>query len=121
MVAIEQKYLHALRTPGTNKLHQAIPQILQHLFAAYGDVTPSALRELTTRVETLTIPPIELVDTIFVEIEDPVAIADIANAPLSATQKINMAFIHFQKCHIYKLALNKWDEKPHNEKTWNAF
>ena len=91
------------------------------MFATNGNVTPSALRELTTRVETLTFPPTEPVDTIFVEIEDLAAIADIANTPLSPTQKINMAFIHFQKCHIYKLALNKWDEKPHDEKTWNAF
>ena len=121
VVAVEPKYLRALRTPGTNKLHQTIPEILQHLFATYGDVTPSVLRELTARVETLTFPPTEPVDTIFVEIDDLAAIADIANAPLSTTQKINMAFIHFQKCHIYKSALNKWDEKPQDEKTWEQF
>ena len=41
--AIDPKYLQALHTPGTNKLRQTIPQIFDHLFATYGDVTPQDL------------------------------------------------------------------------------
>ena len=41
VVAIEPNYLRALRTPGTNKLNNSIPEILMHLFTAYGDVTPT--------------------------------------------------------------------------------
>ena len=32
-----------------------------------------------------------------------------------------MAYIHFQKCHIFKTALNKWDDKPPQDKTWEHF
>ena len=121
VVAVEPKFLRALRTPGTNKLNRTMPQILQHLFDTYGDVTPSDLRELTSRVENLSFPSTEPVDTIFSEIEDLAAIADIAGAPLSATQRVNMAYIHFQKALLYKSALKSWDEKSFVEQTWPAF
>ena len=61
----------------------------------HGDVTPADLHELTSRVENLTFPPAEPVDTIFSEIDDLTAIAEIASAPITATQKINIAYIHF--------------------------
>ena len=121
VVAIEPLYLRALRTPGINKLNHNIPEILHHLFATYGDVTPSDLREVTLRVENLSYPSSELVGSIFVEIDDLTAIAEIAGAPITSTQKNNMANIHFQKCHIFKSALNKWDDKEAQEKTWNQF
>ncbi len=43
VVGMEPKFLRALYTPGTNKLNKTIPEILTHLFTAYGDVTPSDL------------------------------------------------------------------------------
>jgi len=119
--AIELKYLCALRQPGTHRLQKTIPQILDHLFETYGDVTPQDLRELTLRVENLTYPPSEPVDTIFAEIDDLASIAEIANAPITATQKINMAYLLFQKKQVYKSALTQWDEKPSYDKTWDAF
>ena len=93
VAAIEPKYLRALRLPGTNKITQTIPEIFDNLFQTYGDVTPQDLRELTARVENITLPPEEPVDTIFAEIDDLATIADFANAPISEHQKINMAYI----------------------------
>ena len=121
VTAIEPKYLHALRSPGTNKLAQTIPEIFAHLFSTYGDVTPQDLRELTARVEGLIYPPQEPVDTIFGEIDDLATIANYAKAPLTDFQKVNMAYIYFQKCGIFKSALTKWDESNDNDKTWLGF
>ena len=121
VTAIDPKYLRALRTPGTNKLTQTIPEIFDHLFATYGDVTPQDLRELTARVEALVLPPQEPVDTIFGEIDDLATIAEYANAPLTPFQKINMAYLYFQKCGIFKSALTKWDEADDAGKTWLTF
>ena len=70
------------------------------MFQTYGDVTPQDLRELTARVENITLPPEELVDTIFAEIDDLATIADFTNAPLTEHQKINMAYIYFQRCTL---------------------
>ena len=119
--AVEPKYLRALRTPGTNKLNHTVPEIFTHLFDTYGDVTPSELRELQARVESLTFPPSEPVDSIFSEIDDLAAIAEIARAPMTPTQKINMAYILFSKQHVYKSALRKWDEQLADHQNWPNF
>ena len=121
VVTIEPKYLRALRTPATNKLNKTISEILIHLFTTYGDVTPNDLQELTSRVKKLSFPPSEPVNTIFSEINNLAAIVEIANAPITSTKKINIAYIHFQKLQIFKLALNKWDEKESVDKTWENF
>ena len=119
--AIEPKYLRALRQPGTHRLQKTIPEILEHMFETYGDVTPQDLRDLTLRVENLSYPPSEPVDTIFAEIDDLASIAEIASSPITAAQKINMAYLLFQKKQVYKSALSKWDEKPSYDKTWDEF
>ena len=121
VAAVEPKYLRALRTPGTNKLNHTIPEIFNHLFDTYGDVTPSELRDLQARVEGLTLPPSEPVDSIFSEIDDLAAISEIAKAPMTATQKINMAYILFSKQHVYKSALRKWDEQLDDHQNWDNF
>ena len=119
--AVEPKYLCALRTPGTNKLNHTVPEIFTHLFDTYGDVTPSELCELQARVESLAFPPSEPVDSIFSEIDDLAAISEIAKAPMTPNQKINMAYILFTKQHVYKSALRKWDEQLDNHQNWSNF
>ena len=121
IAAVEPKYLRALRQPGTNRLQQCIPTILDHLFDTYGYVTPQDLQELTLRVEKLAYPSSESVDTIFAEIDKLAAIAEIAQSPITASQKINMAYIIFQKAHVYKSALARWDEHDPAAKTWDTF
>ena len=95
---------------------QTIPEIFDHLFSTYGDVTPQDLRELTARVEGLIYPPQEPVDTIFREIDDLTTITNYAKAPLTGFQKVNMAYIYFQKCGIFKSTLTKLDESNGDEK-----
>ena len=73
---------------------------------------------MTARVETLPFPPQEPVDTIFSKIGD---LAQYANTSIIAFQKINMAYIHFQGCRIYKLSLTRWDESGNTSKTWLGF
>ena len=119
--AVEPKYLRALQTPGTNKLNHTIPEIFNHLFDTYGDVTPSELCDLQARVESLTLPPSEPVDSIFSEIDNLAAISEIAKAPMTATHKINMAYILFSKQHVHKSALRKWDEQLDDHQSWDSF
>ena len=35
--------------------------------------------------------------------------------------RINIAYIYFQKCFIYKFTLNGWGEKAPEEKIWVTF
>ena len=73
------------------------------------------------RVENLTFPPSEPVDSIFSEIDDLAAIADIAGASMTPNQKINMAYILFSKQHVYKSALRKWDKQLAIHQDWPNF
>ena len=70
VAAIKLKYKRALRLPRTNKITQMIPKIFEYLFQTYGDITPQDLKELMTRVENITLPPEERVNTIFAEINN---------------------------------------------------
>ena len=119
--AIEPKYLKALRNPITNKITKTIPEIFAYLFDTYGDVSPHELRMLTSQVEALTFPPNEPVDTVFTEIDELATIAELAKAPMSAQQKINMGYLLLQKVQVYNTALNKWDQLATDEKTWENF
>ena len=76
---------------------------------------------MTARVENITLPPEEPVDTIFAEIDDLATIADFAIAPISEHQKINMAYIYFQRCLVFKSAFTRWDEELPAQQTWEGF
>ena len=119
--ALEPKYLKALRNPVTNKIVRSIPEIFDYLFETYGDVTPQELRHLTAQVESLTLPPTEPVDTIFTEIEDPGTIAELAHAPMTEQQKINMGYLLLQQTQVYSTALNRWNQKDRADQTWANF
>ena len=121
VAAIEPKYLKALRNPITNKLTRSIPDIFTYLYDTYGDVSPQDLRMLTAQVESLTFPPNEPVDTVFSEIDDLSMIADLARAPMSQQQKINMAYLILQNTQVYTNALKAWNQRPLNEHTWETF
>ena len=110
-----------LRNPITNKITKTIPEIFDYLFDTYGDVSPQELRMLTTQVETLTFPPNEPVDTIFTEIDDLATIAELARAPMSKPQKINMAYLLLHNTQVYSNALNKWNQLSISDHTWENF
>ena len=121
VAAVEPKYLKALRNPVTNKIVQSIPSIFTYLFETYGDVTPQELRQLTAQVEQMNFPPNEPVDTLFTEIDDLATIAELAKAPMSEQQKINMAYLLIQQAQVYSTALNNWNQQDQDAQTWESF
>ena len=100
---------------------QSIPDIFEYLFETYGDITPQELRHLTTQVETMTFPPSEPVDTLFTEIDDLAMISELAKAPMTEQQMINMGYLLIQQAQVYSTALNKWNQMDHQEHTWENF
>ena len=70
VAAVDQQILKALRDPVTNKITCTIPEILTHLFNTYGHVTPAKLYKLKQNIETMTLSPKELVNTLITEIDD---------------------------------------------------
>ena len=121
VTAVEAKYLKALRNSVTNKITKTIPEIFHYLFETYGDVSPQELKALTSQVEALHFPPNEPVDTVFTEIDDLATIAELARAPISDQQKINMAYLILQNAQVYNNALTKWNQFDYAQHTWENF
>ena len=119
MAAVAPKYLKALRNSVTNKIIKSIPEIFHYLFETYGDVSPQELRALTLQVESLNFPPNESVDTIFTEIDDLGTIAELARAPMTDQQKINMGDLLLKHTQVYNAALIRWNQLDHVEQTWD--
>ena len=89
VAALDNKYLKALRDPITNKISRTIPDVLSHLFNAYGLVTPTELYKLKQKVETMQFSPQEPVDTLITEIDDLTDIADLAGSPILDRQRVD--------------------------------
>ena len=109
--AIEAKYLRALRNPVTQKINKTIPQIFAYLFEAYGDVSPEELADLKDKVQKLTYPITEPVDTVFAEIDDLANLSRLAKSPLTEQQKIDFGYLILQRLRPYGSTLTKWNEK----------
>ena len=111
VAAIKLKYLKAIRNPVTNKIIHSIPDIFDYLFETYGDVTPQELRHLTTQVESMAFPLNEPVDTVFTKIDDLGTIAELARAPMTEQQKINIGLPSTSKYTSIFYGLNKMESK----------
>eukprot|EP00957_Ditylum_brightwellii_P208589 15358138-Ditylum_brightwellii.AAC.2 len=87
VAAVEAKYFKALQNPVTNKIASTVPQIFQHLFDTYGDVTPLELRDLRQNFENYNFNPSKPVGIIHTEINEFADILSIARNPISDHQK----------------------------------
>ena len=121
VVALDAKYLKALRDPVTNKITRTIPEILTHLFNAYGHVTPSELYELKQKVETMQFSPTEPVDTLITEIDDLADIADLAGSPISDRQRVDIGYLVLQQCKPFKNSLRDWNARSAVDRTYANF
>ena len=68
--AIEGIYLEELRDAMTNTIVHTIPQIFDHLYTAYGDITSEALREREEKVRSMSYTLTEPLTNIFTEVEN---------------------------------------------------
>ena len=97
VAALDAKYIKALRDPIKRKIPRSIPEIFEHLFNAYGHVTPSELHKLKQKVENMQFAPNEPIDTLVTEIKDLVDIAEIAGSPITDCQRVNIGCIVLQQ------------------------
>ena len=121
VAAVEPKYLKALRDPITNKINRTIPEILAHLFNAYGHVTAQELYDLKQKVETMHFSPTEPIDTLITEIDDLADIAELAGSPITDRQRVDMGYIILQRCKPFKTGLREWNAFQPGNRTWVNF
>ena len=96
-----------MRDPVTNKITRTIPDILTHLFNAYGHVTPTKLYKLKQKDKTMQFLPQEPVDMLNTEIDDLADVAELASSPIKDRQRVDMEYIILQCCKPFKTSLRK--------------
>ena len=114
--ALLDLYLKRFRNRQMNTLHNTIPDILQYLFATYGDLTPEELsataKSLKTKVFDITHPLIIMYNKVY-DLEDIVTASN--NAYLD-TKIINLVIQLIKTCAISKRDID-WYVRPTGEHT----
>ena len=113
-------YIRALRNRLTGFAGVNTRQILEHLYATYGDISAKDLADNHTKMNTPYDPnlPIEnLID----QIDEATELADAAKAPYTAPQIVAIAYNLIQQTGIFTLDCEKWDDKADTDKTWVNF
>jgi hypothetical protein len=121
IAAVEPQYVAALRDRTTNQFTGTVLQILTYLKTTYGKITPAALQKLETETKAIDFNVVQPIDTIYHKVEDLVEYADLANAPMTQVQTINIAYNIINKTGRFKSAIRDWNRRPANEKNWINF
>ena len=77
----------------TNSISLTIPEIIQHLYGTYGNVTLKTLKDYEDRVKGMVFDPIQLIDDVFNAVMDLMDYSEATRAPYSQHQSINIAYI----------------------------
>lgn len=121
VAAVDKSYLKSLRNNLTKKINKEIPEILNHLFNSYGKISPADLVTMKKRVQDYDLDPTKPIDILLSEIDDLADICDIAKNAMTRQQKIEMAYVIIWKTKKFKTALQQWNRKTDDDKTWSNF
>lgn len=118
VVAIEPQYIVALRNRTTGQFTGTIQQIIQALRTTYGNIAPAALQKLEDDVKTKVFDVVTPIDTIYHKIEDLAEYAELAYAPMTQAQTMNIAYNVINRTGRFDNAIREWNRLPQVQKTW---
>ena len=120
--AIDMRYLKAIRNTITNSITRPVLEILSFLKSRYGRVNIIQLSEAETVLKTLVYDLSRPIDeAIFQRINDYAEMADMAFAPISERQKIDLAMLMLIKSKRFKVDIRTWNATDPAYKTWDNF
>ena len=118
--AIEEDYLTSLRDPHTDMIHHSIPRIFNFLKINYGQISPQQLKQRETEMDNMVYDPSSHVNSVFNKLQEFQDICNLVDQPKQDYQMVNMAYIIFQKCPIFKDSLIRWNRRV-QENSYNDF
>lgn len=111
VAVVDDIYLDECYDEATETINKKIPEILWHLFDAYGEISPKELSTMKTSVENLAYDPSDPIDRIFREIDKLASVGEMANKTYSQQQKVDMGYIILQGTKRFSSGLGRWDDK----------
>ena len=117
---VEDLYLNSMHNRLTGYANVPVATMLTNLFNMYAQIDNLAMSDVEDNIRKAWDPstPIE---TLYRQIQTNCDLADMANQPFSAAQKLNFAYTAVFKTGMYFDACKDWDDKPAADKTWNNF
>ena len=120
--AIDVQYLKAIRNPVTNSITRSVLGILSFLKSRFGRVNVMQLSEAETSLKSFIYDLSEPIDeAIFQRINDYAEIVDMATAPLSQRQKIDLAMLMLIKSKRFQVDIRAWNATDPARRTWENF
>ncbi len=113
-------FLRTLRHRATGFANVTTRQILDHLYANDGKLSPADLQDNDSKMRT-TYDPNQPIETFFDQIEDAVTLADAAKAPYTEPQIIAIAYNTIFTTSMFPEACREWRRRPIIEHTWSNF
>lgn len=94
--------------------------LLNHLYTAYGNITPADLADNDAKLKT-PFDASQPIETLFEQVEDAVNLTAAAQAPYTPEQIVAYAYNTIFQTGLFPDACRDWRRRPANEKTWVQF
>jgi hypothetical protein len=120
ITAIQPMYLRALSHRITGFANVTTRNMLVHLYANYGRLTPADVQANDAAMKA-PYDPNQPIETLFDQIENAIDIADAAAAPYSPEQVVNIAYTLVFGTGMFPEACRDWRRLPIADKTWDRF
>ena len=119
--SVPEDYLLELRNDTTKKLTGTIPQIMQHLFSTYGNLTAPSLVDKQNQLLNYVYDVTKPIDVIFNLAKEYQEFQALFGTTVPAEHIITMVYNILRKTGKFRGPLEKWNEKPPQDKTWANF
>jgi hypothetical protein len=116
--SIDSTYLRALLDRTTGQYATNLRDVLSHLFATHGRITPQQICDKQNAISNMAFDISMPVDTVFNEIDDLADLAEHANSALTPNQMMDLAYVIFSKHPVLLQDLRDWNRMPTINRTW---
>lgn len=117
---VEKSYLLPMRDKYTGFSSRRTMELIVHLKRVYGPTTP---QDFADNFKKLSDPwdPATSIEELTGKMDDIASYAEIGNKPIAQSQIVDATYTLLYNSSLYFEALIEWDNKPDNDKTWEAF
>ena len=118
--AVDEKYTEFLVDEDTGLIEEDVPTVLQYLFSNYGKVTLEEVKQVESKVLSLSFNPANPMITIYRPIKQLQKKATEAGIPYSKAQILEIGLALIKSTRDFEKALGEWNALG-NLKIWDVF
>jgi len=119
--SVEHRWLRPLRSTVTNSITMPVYDIITYLFRIHGKISPAELQQRVTTVTSMVYEPIQPIDDVFDAVQDIADLAQVAGAPYTIQQLVNMAYVIINNTRKFGQYITDWNRLPPQQRSWINF